>query len=132
MPPFDPSQFDPSKMDPKVLMELSKLIRELPPEKLSKMQTLMHNMMAGFDVKKDMEEFERTLPPGFREKLMNSMGGQAPFYSAPPATVETEGHTVSESESPEMNLHEARITLLRAVANGEMSPEDAEKLLFPQ
>ena len=61
--PFGMPPFDPSKMDPKVLMQLSELMRQLPPAQIQKMQTLMHNMMAGFDVKKDMEEFEKTLPP---------------------------------------------------------------------
>ncbi len=51
MQSFDPSQFDPGKMDPKLLLEISQLVRELPPDKLTRMQSLMHNMMAGFDVR---------------------------------------------------------------------------------
>src|SRR4051812_639539 len=62
-------QFDPSKMDPKVLMALSELIQSLPADQLNRMQSLMHNAMAGFDVREQMAEFERNLPPGFREKL---------------------------------------------------------------
>ena len=61
-------------MDPKLMMELSKLIQQLPSEQLSKMQTLMHNAQAGFDVRKEMEEFERGLPPGFREKVVALFG----------------------------------------------------------
>jgi hypothetical protein len=125
MPPFDPS-----KMDPKLLMELSQLVRQLPPEQLSRMQSLMHNMMAGFDVRREMEEFEHSLPPGFREKLvtlMMSQGGPGAFggLGATASPVE------SAPASTEMNLREARITLLRAVAEGRMSPEDAETALFP-
>jgi len=118
---------DPSKMDPKVLMELSQIVRQLPPDQLQRMQTMMHNMMAGFDVRAEMEEFEKSLPPGFREKLMAILGpaafpqGQA---ASPAAPVEV------AAEMSEMNEREARLTILRAVAQGHMSPEEAEKLLF--
>ena len=136
MPPFDPNQFDPSKMDPQVLMRLSALIRQLPPDKLNRMQSLMHNMMAGIDVSREMEEFEKSLPTGFREKLMGAFGqaaGTSQTTSSPeaPEVIETNGRTLSQSESTEMNLKEARLTILRAVANGEMTPQEAEKLLFP-
>jgi hypothetical protein len=140
--PFGMPPFDPSKMDPKVMMELSQLIQSLPPNQLQKMQTIMHNAMAGFDVRREMEEFERSLPPGFREKLMGLMGGQmgafggmGPTGSAEPAKSIPGAHEASDSASAmephEMNLHQARITILRAVADGRMSPEEAEKLLFP-
>ncbi len=139
MPPFDPS-----KMDPKLLMELSQLVRQLPPEQLSRMQSLMHNMMAGFDVRKDMEEFERSLPPGFREKLMTLMMSQGAGafggFSQPAAAHEPRAPSMAREPEPEasvvataeMNLREARLTLLRAVADGRMSPEDAERALFPE
>lgn len=148
--------FDPSKMDPKLLMELSKLIQELPPDKLNRMQTLMHNMMAGLDVSKEMEEFERTLPPGFRERLFGIMMSPAganfmansqsptssPHQSAPPyqSTISPINSAYSPQQSSEntevssgdMNLREARLTVLKAVASGTMSPEEAERVLFPQ
>jgi hypothetical protein len=143
--------FDPSQMDPKVLMQMSELVRQLPPEKLNRMQSLMHNMMAGHDVSKDLEEFEKSLPPGFREKLLSivssqpnafagamggakGMGGMGGSTIQPPsASVSTTGATIETSgaEVPQ-NLREARITILRAVAQGHMSPEEAEKLLFSE
>jgi hypothetical protein len=131
--PFGFPQFDPSKMDPKVLMQLTQLIQQLPPDQLSRMQSLMHNAMAGLDVRREMEEFEKNLPPGFREKLMSLMAGQvgtgftAPQASGSPTVIEAES---SRSTSQEMDVHEARLTILRAVANGIMPPEEAEKLLF--
>lgn len=147
-----PGGFDPSKMDPKTLMKISELVRQLPPEKLSRMQTLMHNMMAGFDVRKEMEEFENGLPPGFREQMMSSFLGTDGGATVTPIQSKTaqepraaEGgmqsatHSVHSTHSDEalesgdsieMNLREARLTLLRAVAQGEISPEDAEPLLF--
>ncbi len=125
-------QFDPSKMDPKVLMQLSQIIQQLPPEQLGRMQTLMHNMMAGLDVRREMEEFEKGLPPGFREKIASLIGSQAgnAFTSSDSQTIEVQSTPYTEKSPTEMNLHEARLTLLRAVAEGKMSPEEAEKVLF--
>lgn len=120
---FDPSRFDPGKMDPKLLMELSNIMRGLPPAQLSRMQTLMHNMMAGFDVRAELEEFEKSLPPGFRERLF-SVFMQAGAEPAQPSASER------ISERNEMSVREARLTLLRAVARGELAPEEAVGLLF--
>ena len=121
---------DPSKLDPKLLAELTELVRQLPPQQLMKMQTLMHNSMAGFNVQKEMEEFEKSLPAGFREKVLRLMGGQVPPSVAPvavePAAVET-----ASGEPVDMSLREARLTVFRAVAEGRLSPDEAEKLLFP-
>jgi hypothetical protein len=128
-------------MDPKVMMQVSELIRQLPPDKLQKMQTLMHNMAAGFNVQQEMEEFERSLPPGFREKMMALMAGPAgqqmtagfgtsSASSAEATPVRPSSPTSSMSEDAGMDLHEARMTILRAVADGRMSPDEAEKLLF--
>jgi hypothetical protein len=130
LPPLDPS-----KMDPKLLMELSQLIQQLPPEQLNRMQLVMHNMRAGFDVRKDLEEFERSLPPGFREKLMAILAKHGAAPGATDSSSAPETYTQSEPEaepvSPsDMNLREARRTILRAVAEGRMAPDEAEKLLF--
>lgn len=147
---FGNSPFDPSKMDPKVLMELSQLIQQLPPEQLNRMRTLMHNAMAGYDVRKEMEEFEKGLPDGFREKIFSlatqnpqAFGGASAaagqFWGGPQGggskiePISASASSVSTSEQPDsMDLSAARLTVLRAVANGEMSPEDAERALFPE
>jgi len=134
--------FDPSKMDPKLLMEMSQLIQQLSPDQMSHLQTLMHNMMAGYDVKQELAAFEQTLPPDFRSKMMSLMmrqGGsnfssaaQSTQNSAPmDITVDATSKTMDmESTTDDMNLKEARLTILRAVAQGSLSPGDAEKLLF--
>ncbi len=140
---FDPSRFDPSKLDPKVLMELSQMVRELPPDKIAKMQTLMHNMMAGHDVSREMADFEKGLPPGFQERIMRAMGGPAAAAQAmqgEPSEPSSEqsrpiGIQVPSSKpdvevTAEMNMHQARLTVLRGVASGQLTPEEAEKLLF--
>jgi hypothetical protein len=124
--PFGIPGFDPSKMDPQVLMQVSQLIQQLPPEQLNQMQTLMHNAMAGLDVRKEMEEFERALPSGFREKLTNLVAGQI-GGGTPPRQTTIEPLSAA---SPNMDLHAARMTILNAVADGRMTAEEAEKLLF--
>jgi hypothetical protein len=128
--------FDPSQMDPKALMEISKIVQQLPQDQIFKMQTLMHNMMAGHDVRREMEEFERSLPPGFKEKLGALTGAQnfgahsnlnqnaAPSYSTPAKI-----HAVNDAP---MDVNNARLTILQAVSERSVTPEDALKLLFPE
>jgi hypothetical protein len=123
--------FDPSQMDPKALMEISQLVQQLPGHQLNRMQSLMHNMMAGFDVSKEMEEFEKTLPPGFKEKLTGLMGASA-FQTAAATTggAAPAIEVPAASSSEPMDVKSARLTILRAVASGSVSPEEAEGLLF--
>lgn len=136
----NPFGFDPSKLDPKTLMEVSNLVRELPPEKLNKMQTLMHNMMAGYNVQQEMMEFEQSLPAGFRERLtaimlrgMNTAGAAAPEAATSPAAAVEEAQVVNAAESTvDMSVRDARLTVLRAVADGSMDPEEALTALWPQ
>ena len=87
-------------------------------------------MMAGLDVKREMEEFEKSLPPDFRNKLMSLMAQQAPSTSPAFAEPIEVGSTSIEEPAPNMDVHEARLTILKAVADGRMTPEQAEKLLF--
>ncbi|MFZ9595725.1 MAG: hypothetical protein ACO3A2_06555 [Bdellovibrionia bacterium] len=128
--PFGIPGFDPSKMDPKVLMELSQLIQSLPPDQLSRMQSLMHNTMAGLDVRKDLEEFERNLPPGFKEKITRIMLSQgSPTQPTIPIETQTASSEIQTHTEP-MDLRAARLTILTAVAEGKIAPEEAERLLF--
>lgn len=128
--------FDPSKMDPKTVMELSALVQQLPRDQLMRMQTLMHNMMAGFDVRKELEEFEKSLPPEFREKLTALMlKSQLEAARTGTATADREDVVVTglrkaEQQGSEMTEREARLTVLRGVAEGKITPEEAEAILF--
>lgn len=136
--------FDPSQMDPKVMMQMSELVRQLPPDKLNRMQSLMHNMMAGFDVSKELEEFEKSLPPGFREKLTAIVSSQPNAFAGAPgmskmaspsgaSTIQPPSAFMSTDTStaePPKDLREARLTILRAVAEKHISPDEAEKMLF--
>lgn len=128
MPPLDPS-----KMDPKTIAAMSELIRTLPPDRIMKIQTLMHNTMAGLDVRREMEEFERSLPPGFREKMAAIMAPE--LYKAYGSIPSGTSHSTQADEplttiDPNMDLTAARMTILNGVADGKITPDDALKLLF--
>lgn len=69
---LDPSQFDPSKMDLNWLAQFSSAIQRLPKGQLQRFQSLMQKAMAGKDVKRELEEFQRTLPPSVQELLTKS------------------------------------------------------------
>lgn len=123
---------DPSKMNPQTIAQLTTLIQDLPPEKLTQMQSIMHNSMAGFDVTQEMKHFEESLPSGFREKLAKLMyqaHGSLPHEEVAPKTQSDTTQIVTPQK--ELNVDSARIVILNAVANGTLTPEDAEKILFP-
>ena len=64
--------FDPSQMDLNWLATFSGAIQRLPKGQLQRLQMLMQKAMAGKDVARELEEFQRTLPPSFQEMLKNS------------------------------------------------------------
>ena len=134
---FNLAQFDPSKLDPKTVMELTALMRELPPTQIFKMQGLMQGMMANPSdpaVVKEMQDFENSLPPGFKEKLVTivrSTGGAhpSPFEtSGPPSTAAPIGTSVFNEPT---DTASARLTVLQAVSMGSLSPQEAYDALFP-
>ena len=65
-------QFDPSKMDLNWLAEFSSAIQRLPKGQMARLQSLMQKAMAGKDVARELEEFQRTLPVSVQELLKNS------------------------------------------------------------
>ena len=115
--------FDPSKLDPKVVQELTELMRTLPHDKLMQMQSIMHNSMAGFDITKDVQAFESSLPPDFRARLARIMLSAGPL-PADAIPTPSPAPTITDVDS-------ARLTLLKAVRDGGLTPEDALKALFP-
>ncbi len=64
--------FDPSKMDLNWLAQFSGAIQRLPKGQLQHLQSLMQKAMAGKDVARELEEFQRKLPPSFQEMLKAS------------------------------------------------------------
>ena len=67
-----PAGFDPSKMDLNWLAQFSSAIQRLPKGQMQRLQSLMQKAMAGKDVARELDEFQRTLPPSFQEMLKNS------------------------------------------------------------
>ncbi len=122
---------DPSKLDPQLIGEISDLMRTLPPAKLMQMQGLMQKAMGGADITAEMAAFERDLPADFRTRMARIMyranGVPADFLAtgATGATVE------SSSASTITSAREARLTILNAVREGELTPEAALSALFP-
>ncbi len=113
--------FDPSKLSPQAIQEITDLMRSLSPDQMMKLQSLMHNSMAGFDVSKQMLEFEQSMPADFRAKMARIMymanGIEVPNTQPAMPTVSNE--------------NEARLVILQSVAAGLMQPEEALKVLFP-
>ena len=128
---------DPSKLTPQTIAALTDLMRTLTPDQMMKMQSLMHNSMAGFDVTQEMIQFESSLPPNFRERMAKIMymangidvsSGTPGGTAASPAPIQ---NAVQPTEAP-TNMNEARLVILRSVAGGLMSPEEALKVLFTE
>jgi Spy/CpxP family protein refolding chaperone len=125
--------FDPSKLNPQAINEISELMRLLTPEQMMKMQTLMHNQMGGFDVTKEMMAFEQSLPPSFREKMARIMYIANGIEVPAQASTAIPAGPVTPLQDPlqdPSNENEARLVILRSVAGGLMSPEEALKVLF--
>ncbi len=119
--------FDPSKLSPEAIAEITSLMRQLKPEQMMRLQTLMHTSLAGFTVTQEMQAFEAELPAGFREGMARvlylSQGIAVP--PRPAVNEPTQGAPLPHNEE------EARLVILRSVAGGMISPEEALKVLFP-
>jgi len=122
---------DPSKMNPETIGRLTLLMQKLPPEKISEMQTLMHNMMAGFDVTASMKAFEESLPEDFVRDLRTLTAREGYLQAGVnPEELGVESASATPESLPEDPVVSARLTLLRGVRDGEVTPEDAMIALF--
>lgn len=123
---------DPSKLDPQLIGEISDLMRTLPPAKLMQMQGLMQKAMGGADITSEMAAFERDLPADFRARMARIMyranGIPADFLAPGEAAATVESSASSTLTSP----RDARLTILNAVRDGELTPEAALGALFPE
>lgn len=101
---FDPSTFDPSKMDLNWLAEFSSAMQRLPKGQLQRFQALMQKAMAGKNVKREMEEFQRTLPPSIQKLLSQSPDfSQATQGSGEPSRELTEDEKLKLAEIQKSN-----------------------------
>ncbi len=106
--------FDPSQLDQEWMGKFSQAMQRLPRGQMQRLQSLMQRAMAGKDVRRDAEEFERTLPP----ELKNLMGSFQMPGIAPQA-----------DSSGEMSEEEARRIVAQASAEGKISSDEAQELL---
>ena len=124
---------DPSKLDPQLIGEISDLMRTLPPAKLMQMQGLMQKAMGGADITAEMAAFERDLPADFRTRMARIMyranGVPADFLAPGASAPVVESH--SSAATTITNAREARLLILSAVRDGELTPEAAMTALFP-
>ncbi|NDG84506.1 MAG: hypothetical protein EBX52_05625 [Proteobacteria bacterium] len=124
---------DPSKMTPAVIAELTEAMKMLTPDQMMRIQTLIHNQMAGFNVANEMAEFEKNLPQGFREKMARILY-MANGVAVPPGTATNVAAPSAPDSAPveePKSVDDARLVILRSVSQGLMSPEEALKILFP-
>jgi|GEM_PF-1438620 len=122
---------DPSKMTPEVIAEITEAMKMLSPDQMMKLQSLIHNQMAGLDVMKDMAALEQSLPSGFRERMARVMYLAHGIQVPPPAAAQSTAVQSTASPAAPENLDQARLVILQSVSQGLMTPEDALKVLFP-
>jgi hypothetical protein len=126
----DRCMFDPSKLSPQAIQEMTDLMRTLTPAQMMKLQSIMHNQMAGFNVANDLIEFEKSMPADFRAKMARIMY-MANGIEVPGTTSTTTTQVTAATTAEPQNENEARLVILQSVAAGMMSPEEALKILFP-
>lgn len=120
-----PGGFDPSQIDPAKMAQLAQAMQRLPRGQMQKIQSLMQRAMAGKDVSKEAEMLEKMLPAGLKEMMESFV----------PAQVQNPAESIEEPESEEqsnMSVEEAKKVIEEAVAQGEVSREQADELLKAQ
>lgn len=111
------------QFDPQALMQMSQLLQRLPRGQMQRLQAIMQKAMAGKDVSREAAEFERTLPPNFKDSLQQMM----------PAFAGAMGKQETASEEPvqgaDMDVEEAKRLVAEAAASGQISKDQADELL---
>jgi hypothetical protein len=130
-----PGGFDPSQMDPAVMAQFSQALQRLPRGQMQRLQSIMQKAMAGKDVSREAEEFEKTLPPDFKA-MMGALQGQLPGMppgmgeaATPPAGEPALPMAASSGAPDGMTAEEARAIVAKAAAEGKISKEEAESML---
>ena len=121
------AKFDPSRIDPQTAMEMAELLQTLSVEEMNLLHSTMHNVTGGTATLTELQEAENRLPPDFIMKasaiIARSQGPSTSSSSLPTPPIAT--------LVPEGSIREARLIVLRSVAAQQLSPEEAEKVLFP-
>jgi hypothetical protein len=119
-------------MDPQMMMQAAQMLQRLPRGQLQRLQSIMQRAMAGKDVTREAEEFQKTLPPDFQQMMTQfamaagGMGAGMPAEGTLPA-LEAGGST--QASSPSMTEEEARAIIERAAKQGKLSEEQAQEFL---
>src|SRR6185295_17763428 len=101
-------------LDPQMLMQFSQALQKLPKGQMQRLQAIMQKAMAGKDVTREAEEFEKTLPPEFKTMMQSfKMPDEQAGGEAPP--------TAEASETPAMSEEEARRLVAEAAEQGKIS-----------
>jgi hypothetical protein len=108
--------FDPSKVDPAMMQQMTKALQCLPRGQLMKLQSIMQRAQAGQDVSRESAEFERILPPEFRQMAMQMMMAQGMAGA------------MGDADKP-MDADDAKQIVAKAVAEGKMTEAQAKELL---
>ena len=93
-------QFDPSKMDLNWLAEFSSAIQRLPKGQLQQLQAIMQKGMSGKDVGRELEEFQRKLPPSVQQLLLKSPELEAQLQNASGGEA---GNELSDEQKAKLN-----------------------------
>lgn len=117
-------------MDPAMMAQLAQAVQRLPRGQMQKLQSIMQRAMSGKDVTREAQEFEKTLPPNFKDlmsgfqlppEMMAQMGGAS--ESSLPAFGEV------PVDAATMSAEDARAIVAKAAAEGKISEEQAQALL---
>jgi hypothetical protein len=116
-----PAGVDPSKMDPALMMQFNQALMRMPRGQLQKLQSIMQRAMSGQDVSREAAELDRLMPPELKQMAQSlGMGMGLPTAGVPGA---------AESDTSGMSENDARKIIEDAAKSGQISKEEAEKLL---
>jgi hypothetical protein len=132
-PKIDPGQMPAmppgmENMDPQMMTQAAQMLQRLPRGQLQRLQSIMQRAMAGKDVSREAEEFQKTLPPDFQQMMTQfamaagAMGGAEGGAAALPASAPA-------AASAPMTEEEARAIVERAAKQGKLSEDQAKELL---
>jgi len=116
-------------MDPQVMMQFAQQLQRLPKGQMQRLQGLMQKAMAGKDISREAEGFEKTLPLELQQ-MMHSMMSVAPAMAGMGGmgndiVVEPSQNSLGGT----MSADAAREIVAQAAAEGKISAEQAEELL---
>lgn len=133
-PKTDPSQMPAmppgmENMDPQMMAQAAQMLQRLPRGQLQRLQSIMQRAMAGKDVTKEAEEFQKTLPPDFQQMMTQfaMVAGQSGMMG--PGAGEGAPALGAPASSGAMTEEEARKIVEAAAKQGKLSDDQAKELL---